>query len=92
MLIENGKEMLRAFDDREHKSQEILEATDGVWFARGVGHSNAIFGITRFLVFPAVYNTVVIYIFKECIIACSKRLRLYYRRSKPKHILKIHHI
>ena len=43
MLIENGKEILRVFDDREHKSQEILEVTDGVWFARGVGHSNAIF-------------------------------------------------
>ena len=42
MLIQNGNQQLQDFSE-ENDRQTITEVTEGVWFVRGLGHSNAIF-------------------------------------------------
>ena len=42
MLIENGKQQLLDFTEKNYK-ETITEVTKGVWFVSGLGHSNAIF-------------------------------------------------
>lgn len=42
MLIENGKQQLLDFTEKNYK-ETITEVTKGVWFVSGLGHSNAVF-------------------------------------------------